>query len=417
MRAARSPLDADLAQRTLAVVMAGGNGTRLGDLTRWHCKPALPFGGQYRNIDFPLSNCINSGIRRVALATQYKAHSLIQHVQLGWSFLRPEVGEFVEVWPAQQRCGKGWYAGTADAIRQNLDLVDAHAPDYVLILAGDHVYKMDYLAMIEAHAASRARVTVGCVEVPIELASSFGVMQSDRTGRVTGFDEKPLMPRGTPGNPDVALASMGIYVFDKAHLFECLARDGASLGSGHDFGHDVLPALIDAGGVFAHPFRDPRTARQGYWRDVGTTASYWEANMDLLDEPPPLDLHDPAWPLWTHQPQLPPPLFTGAGTALRSIVSPGCRIGGRVERAVLSQGCTVGPGAVVEEAVLHSNVSIGRDCRVHHAIVEDGCSIPDGCVVGPDSFDEIAAAASGETSIALVTQAVIDELESRRKVA
>jgi glucose-1-phosphate adenylyltransferase len=342
----RYPTTPDLSQRTLAVVMAGGNGTRLGDLTRWHSKPALPFGGQYRNIDFPLSNCVNSGVRRIALATQYKAHSLIQHVHLGWSFLRPEVGEFIELWPAQQRCGGGWYAGTADAIYQNLDLIEAHAPDYVLILAGDHVYKMDYRLMLHDHAANGADVTIGCVEVRVAAASAFGVMQADARNWVTRFDEKPAAPVPSLTNPDIALASMGIYVFNREFLVRCLRRDAADSASRHDFGRNIVPALLGEARVLAHAFRDPRGG-PAYWRDVGTIDSYWHANMELLAESPQLDFYDERWPIWTHQAQSPPPIFIGEGCARRSIVAGGCSVAGAVEHSVLSQGCKIAAGAVV----------------------------------------------------------------------
>jgi glucose-1-phosphate adenylyltransferase len=376
-----------LAQRTLAVVLAGGNGTRLGDLTRWHSKPALPFGGQYCNIDFPLSNCVNSGIRRIALLTQYKAHSLIQHVQQGWSFLRRELGEFVDVWPAQQRTGKDWYSGTADAIRQNLDLLDDLAPEYVLVLAGDHVYRMDYLEMIDAHARGGAGITVGAVEVPLATASEFGIMQIDGARRVLRFDEKPAEPMPLPHNPNAALASMGIYAFTTQQLVALLRADAANPKSKHDFGRDILPAAVNTIGVAAHLLRDPGTGRAGYWRDVGTIDSYWRANMELLGEPPAFDLHDRRWPLWTRQASSPPPQFVGAGLAQRSIVSAGCRVAGRVERSVLSLGCTVHPGASVEASVLLPNVVVGRNCRIRHAVIDRDVVLPDGTVIGETSSD------------------------------
>jgi glucose-1-phosphate adenylyltransferase len=401
----------DSSQRALAVVMAGGNGTRLGALTRWNCKPALPFGGQYRNIDFPLSNCVNSGIRRIGLATQYKAHSLIQHVHLGWSFLRPEVGEFVEVWPAQQRSGAGWYAGTADALYQNLDLIALHAPDYVLILAGDHVYKMDYRLMLEEHAAARADVTIGCVEVPIAAAGEFGIMETDSRGWVARFDEKPSRPRPCHSNPDVALASMGIYVFNRDFLVSCLARDAADPASRHDFGRNVVPSLVGTARVLAHRFRDPRGA-PGYWRDVGTIDAYWRANMELLKDRPQLDLHDRRWPIWTHQPQLPAPVFVGAGSATRSIVSAGCGVAGAVERSVLSQGCKVGAGSVIDSCIVLPDVTIGRDCRIARAIIDSGCSIPDGFRLEGDIGLEDQAGLSAE-GIALLTAASVGRAAGR----
>jgi len=393
----------DLSERTLALVMAGGNGTRLGDLTRWHSKPALPFGGQYRNIDFPLSNCVNSGIRHIALLTQYKAHSLIQHVQQGWSFLRPEVGEFIEIWPAQQRRGTGWYAGTADAVYQNIDLIEAFAPACVLVLAGDHVYRMDYRAMVESHIGSGAGITVGAIEVPISTASAFGVMSVDPSGRVSRFDEKPSRPQSLREDPGTALASMGIYAFDPELLVDCLSRDAANPASVHDFGRDILPDAVGRIGVSAYVFRDPSTGRAAYWRDVGTVDSYWQANMELLAEPPALDLYDQSWPLWTRQPHCPPPRFIGEGVARQSIVSGGCSVAGRVEQSVLSTDCRVQQGASVESSVLLPNVVVGRNCRIRRAIIDSGCVIPDGLVIGENGVDDAARYHISPNRVALVT--------------
>lgn len=401
----------DLSQRTLAVVMAGGNGSRLGDLTRRHSKPALPFGGQYRNIDFPLSNCVNSGIRRIGLATQYKAHSLIQHVHLGWSFLRAEVGEFIELWPAQQRSGAGWYAGTADAIYQNLDLIEAHAPDHVLILAGDHVYQMDYRLMLHAHAVNRADITIGCIEVSLAVAGELGVMQTDARGWVTRFDEKPAQPIPCPANPEVALASMGIYVFSRDFLARCLARDAADSTSRRDFGRNVVPAALGEARVLAHAFRDSR-GEPAYWRDVGTIDSYWRANMELLEDRPKLDLYDRRWPIWTHQIQLPPPTFLDGGRATRSIVSAGCRVAGTVERSVLSQGCRIGAGSQLDSCVVLPDVTIGRDCRIARAIIDGGCTIPDGFMLDESAAVEGEPTLSAE-GIALVTDSTIAHAVAR----
>jgi glucose-1-phosphate adenylyltransferase len=404
-------------QRTLAVVMAGGNGTRLGDLTRWHSKPALPFGGQYRNIDFPLSNCVNSGIRRIALATQYKAHSLIQHVHLGWDFLRPEVGEFVELWPAQQRCGDQWYAGTADAIYQNLDLIDEHAPDYVLVLAGDHVYKMDYRHMLDEHVAKGANLTIGCVEVPVESASAFGIMGCDAQGWVTRFDEKPVVPSSCLGDSSVALASMGIYVFNREFLVDCLRRDAADARSRHDFGRNILPLLIAKSRVLAHTLQDPSGHGRPYWRDVGTIDSYWHASMELLTENPEFDLHDDAWPVWTHQTQAPPPIFVGAGSALRSVVAAGCRVAGRVERSVMSRNCSIGAGAKARDAVLLPGVTIGRNCRIERAVVDGGCNIPDGMHLGAEFDRDGPAREFSAEGIALITQDVVERVVAHSRTA
>jgi glucose-1-phosphate adenylyltransferase len=398
--------------------MAGGSGSRLGELTRWHAKPALPFGGQYRNIDFPLSNCINSGIRRITLLTQYKAHSLIQHVQLGWSFLRPDMGEFVELWPAQQRRGEGWYAGTADAVYQNIDLIAAYAPEYVLVLAGDHVYKMDYAAMLEAHASSGADVTVGCVEVPVEEASSFGVMATDAAGWVRRFDEKPARPAPLPHDPRLALASMGIYVFGRRFLIDSLEADARNPRSNRDFGRDVLPSLIGRQRVLAHALGG--RGGKAYWRDVGTVDSYWQANMELLADEPPLDLHDRSWPIRTHHPQCPPPRFLGEGSALRSIVCGGCDVAGRVERSVLGNDCRVGRGSVVEETVVFPDVVIGRDCRIRRAIIDSGCVVPDNTVIGDDLLDAAGCYEVSPRGVMLVTASMLGRLleqRERRRVA
>lgn len=371
-----------LRRDTLAVVMAGGSGNRLRQLTRWHAKPALPFGGHYRNVDFALSNCVNSGIRRIGLLTQYKAHSLIQHIYQGWNFLRPEIGEFIELWPAQQRTGKNWYVGTADAVFQNIDIIEGHQPKYVLILAGDHVYTMDYLAMLEEHARSAADVTIGCVEVPADEASGYGVLGVDVTGRVVDFAEKPARPRTLPDRPGVALASMGIYVFSFDALVKSLTADAGNDASGHDFGHDVLPALLRECRVQAHRFRDPETGESRYWRDVGTIDSYWQANMDLLNERPPIDLHDQAWPIWTSRMQYAPAKLSRTGSAQESIVAAGCRVDGTVRRSVLFTDARVGVRALVESSLVLPGASIGRGCRIRNAIIDSQCIVPDGMVIG-----------------------------------
>jgi glucose-1-phosphate adenylyltransferase len=410
----------ELGKRTLAVIMAGGNGTRLGDLTRWQSKPALPFGGQYRNIDFPLSNCVNSGIRRISLLTQYKSHSLIQHVAQGWNFLQPQMGEFVELWPAQQQRGKAWYAGTADAVFQNLDLIQDYGAERVLVLAGDHVYKMDYLAMIRAHAATGAAATVGCIEVPVEEATELGVMGVDAFGWVRRFDEKPAKPAAIPQNPSVALASMGIYVFDRELLSECLIADAKDAGSSHDFGRDILPALIERCGVLAYAFRDPKTGGPAYWRDVGTIDSYWRTNMELLDDEPRFDLHDVEWPIFTHRPHCPPAKFIGEGWARKSIVSGGCCMAGHVERSVLSTGCNVGGGSIVSDSVLLPDVAIGRDCRISRAIIDAGCTVPDGTVIGDSLLDAAEAYERSAGGVTLVTPRMLERTvrhRHRRQVA
>jgi glucose-1-phosphate adenylyltransferase len=393
----------ELACTTLALVMAGGNGNRLGDLTRFDSKPALSFGGHYRNVDFSLSNCVNSGIRRVALLTQYKAHTLIQHVRHGWSFLRPELGELMEIWPAQQRRGTNWYAGTADSVYQNLDLIERLAPERVLVLAGDHIYRMDYTPLLEAHVAAGLGSTVACIEVPMAAAPSFGVLGTDERNRVLYFAEKPEQPRPLPTRDDRALASMGIYVFDRDLLIDCLSVDANDPESTHDFGRDVLPLLLRSYGIAAHPFRDA-AGNPGYWRDVGTLDAYWEANQELLAEPPLLDLYDADWPIYTWQPQAPPPRFVGTGTALRSIVAAGSTIAGRLERCVVSRGCVVGVGAVVQGSLVSPDVRVGRDCRIQNAVIDSGCVIPDGTVIGEDPVADASLYSISARGVALVTQ-------------
>lgn len=391
--------------RTLAIVLAGGNGSRLGELTRWHAKPALPFAGQYRNIDFTLSNCVNSGTRRIAVLTQYKAHSLIQHIRRGWSFLPAETGEFIEIWPAQQRRGSAWYGGTADAVYQNIDLIEAHGPEYVLVLAGDHIYKMDYVRMLAAHAQAGADATVGCVEVPIAEASSFGIVEIDTNGHVERFDEKPERPRPMPGQPDFALASMGIYVFNRHLLIECLTRDAGDPTSRHDFGRNILPRLLaDGAQVQAHLFRDPATGRSAYWRDVGTVESYWKAHMDLLVNQPRIDLQDDAWPIRTDRPRTPPARFVGQGLARHSIVSGGCIVGGYIERSVLSMNCRVMRGAIVESSVLLPNVEVGAGCVITGAVIGPGCRIPDGSVIGRSLVPGLPFDDTMSSRVTLVTE-------------
>jgi glucose-1-phosphate adenylyltransferase len=393
-------------------VLAGGNGNRLGDLTRWPCKPALPFGGHYRNVDFSLSNAVNSGIRRIALLTQYKAHSLIQHVQQGWSFLRPDLGEFVEVWPAQQRCGTGWCAGTADSLFQNADLIEQLAPDYVLVLAGDHIYRMDYRAMLETHVTAGLGATVGCVEVPIASASEYGIIVLGARGRVERFEEKPARPTPLPSDPTKALASMGIYLFDRNLLLDRLAIDAGNSDSRHDFGRDILPSLLHSHGLAAHRLADPDPARDPYWRDVGTLDSYWQAHMELLHERPNLDLHDGSWPLTTYQPPRAPARFVGAGAVAHSIVSARCIVAGRVEASSLAPGCRVGAGSLVQGSVLLKDVIVGRDCRVRDSIVDAGCVLPDGFTVGYDATADRDLYDVSPRGVVLVTAEKIARAES-----
>lgn len=379
-----------LTRDTLALILAGGRGSRLKQMTMWRAKPAVPFGGKFRIIDFPLSNCMNSGIRRIGVLTQYKAHSLIQHIQRGWGFLRGEFGEFVELLPAQQRIQSSWYAGTADAIYQNLDIIRAHNPEYVLILAGDHIYKMDYGPMIAQHVEDAADMTVGCLEVDLVAASAFGVMTADEDGRVREFNEKPEHPVSMAGREDVALASMGIYVFNTRFLFEQLIKDADNPDSSHDFGHDIIPAIIEKYRVFAHPFRDVQSGRQAYWRDVGTVDAFWKANLELIGVTPELNLYDVDWPIWTYQEQMPPAKFVfddedRRGTAIDSMVSGGCVISGAtVRHSLLFSNVKVNSYALLHHAVVLPDVRIGRRCRIRNAVIDKGCLIPPGTVIGED---------------------------------
>ncbi len=380
-----------LTRDTLALILAGGRGSRLKQLTLWRAKPAVPFGGKFRIIDFPLSNCLNSGIRRVGVLTQYKAHSLLTHLQRGWSFLRGEFGEFVELLPAQQRIESSWYAGTADAIYQNLDIIRSHKPEYVLILAGDHIYKMDYGPMIAQHVENSADMTVGCLEVDLETARSFGVMTVDEAGRVLEFDEKPDVPSPLPGSDDKALASMGIYVFNTDFLFEQLIKDADSRTSKHDFGHDIIPGIIKQYRVFSYPFRDTQSGRQAYWRDVGTVDAFWATNLELIGVTPELNLYDKHWPIWTYQEQMPPAKFVfddddRRGMAVDSMVSGGCVISGaQVKHSLLFSNVHVDSFSHLEHAVVLPDVVIECSCRISKAVIDKGCCIPEGTVIGEDA--------------------------------
>jgi glucose-1-phosphate adenylyltransferase len=387
-----------LTRNTLALILAGGRGSRLKHLTAWRSKPAVPFGGKFRIVDFPLSNCINSGIRRIGVLTQYKAHSLILHIQKGWGFLRGEFGEFVELWPAQQRVAEtAWYAGTADAVFQNLDIIRNHDPDYILILAGDHIYKMDYGAMIAHHVETGADMTVGCIEVARERAREFGVMSVDASGRVVRFQEKPEEPETVPGHPDRCLASMGIYVFNRGFLFEQLIKDADTPKSTHDFGKDIIPAVIGRYQVMAHAFRDPRSGEQAYWRDVGTVDAFWEANLELIGVTPPLNLYDKNWPIWTNQEQLPPAKFVfddddRRGMAVDSMVSGGCVISGsQVRHSLLFSNVRVNSFALVEDSVVLPDATIGRYCRIRRAVIDRFCELKEGTVIGYDAEADRAA--------------------------
>ena len=351
----------------------------------------MPFGGKFRIVDFPLSNCINSGIRRIGVLTQYKAHSLILHIQKGWGILRGEFGEFVELWPAQQRITEeAWYAGTADAVYQNLDIIRNHSPDYVLVLAGDHIYKMDYGAMVAHHVEMGADMTVGCIEVELEHAKQFGVMSVDAENRVHSFQEKPEKPEPVPGHPRRALASMGIYVLNSGFLFEQLIKDADSPGSTHDFGRDIIPGVIASYRVMAYPFRDVRSGDQAYWRDVGTVDAYWEANQELIGVTPPLNLYDETWPIWTYQEQLPPAKFVfdddeRRGMAVDSMVSGGCVISGaQVRHSLLFSNVRVNSYAYVKDSVILPDVDVGRNCEIRRSVIDRGCHLPEGLTLGLD---------------------------------
>ena len=379
-----------LTRDTLALILAGGRGSRLAHLTEWRAKPAVPFGGKFRIIDFPLSNCVNSGIRRIGVITQYKAHSLIRHIQQGWGFLRGEFGEYVELLPAQQRVDAKWYAGTADAVYQNLDIIRLHDPEYVLILAGDHIYKMDYGTMIAYHVEHGADMTVGCMEVPLDDARAFGVMSVDAAGKVTKFTEKPQDPEPIPGRAGMALASMGIYIFNTKFLYEQLIKDADKTGSNHDFGQDIIPALIEKYRVLAYPFRDVQNNVQAYWRDVGTVDAFWQANMELIGVTPDLNLYDEEWPIWTYQEQLPPAKFVfddeeRRGMAVDSMVSGGCIISGAVVRhSLLFSNVHVHSYSTVKDCVVLPGVEIGENCHLTKVVVDKGCRIPAGTVIGAD---------------------------------
>ena len=379
----------DLTRKTLALVLAGGEGSRLKELTRWRAKPAVPFGGKYRIIDFVLSNCVNSGIRKIGVLTQYKSHSLIRHIQRAWSFMRYEVGEFVELLPAQQRIDKDWYKGTADALYQNLDIMRRHSPEYVMVLGGDHIYSMDYSKMLLDHANSGADVTIGCIEVPREEAKGFGVMSVDEQLRITKFTEKPANPEPMPGKADMALASMGIYIFSTEFLYQKLIEDSDNPDSSRDFGKDIIPSVIDDQYVRAYPFVD-HNEDPLYWRDVGTVESFWKANLDLCSVEPELNLYNRDWPIWTYQAQYPPAKFVfddegRRGEAIDSLVSGGCIISGaRIKRSVISTGCQIHSFNLIKDSVLLPRVEVGRNCSIQNAVIDKGTIIPPNTIIGED---------------------------------
>ena len=407
-----------LTKNTLALILAGGRGSRLKDLTNWRAKPAVPFGGKFRIIDFPLSNCMNSGIRRIGVVTQYKSHSLIQHIQRGWGFLRGEFNEYVELLPAQQRIEEEWYKGTADAVFQNLDILRHIDAEFILILAGDHVYKMDYGQMLAGHVRNKADMTVACLNVPLQDAQAFGVMAVDVTDRVLQFREKPSDPDPIPGIPDQALASMGIYVFNAAFLYEQLIRDADDSHSSHDFGHDIIPHMIDKYRVYAHRFADScvnSTGDKHYWRDVGTIDAYWEANMELTKVVPELNLYDRQWPIWTYQEQLPPAKFVfdnddRRGLATDSLISGGCIISGSaVHDSVLFSDVRVNSYSLIEKSVILPQVEIGRDVTLKRVVVDKGARIADGMSIGVNPEEDRKSFYVSEKGITLVTAEMLGQ--------
>jgi glucose-1-phosphate adenylyltransferase len=412
-----------LARRTIALVLAGGRGSRLAHLTDRRAKPAVYFGGKFRIVDFALSNCLNSGVRRIGVLTQYKSHSLLRHLQRGWSFLRNEFNEFIDLLPAQQRMDEhSWYRGTADAVYQNLDILLAHNPKYILVLAGDHIYKMDYAKMIADHEAMDARCTVACIEVPVAEATAFGVMHIDPQRRILQFLEKPAEPPSMPGKPGIALASMGVYVFDADYLYETLKEDSANPVSDHDFGKDIIPAMVARGEALAHPFemscvRSTMEATS-YWRDVGTVDAYWQANLDLCDPLPELDMYDAEWPIWTYQEQLPPAKFVHdedgrRGHAVESLVSGGCIVSGaRVRRSVLFSSVHLHSYATVEESVLLPQVDVGQRCELRRVVVDKACQIPAGMRIGLDAAEDARRFHRTASGVVLVTRDMLQALET-----
>jgi glucose-1-phosphate adenylyltransferase len=416
----RSGSNAPIVRDAMAYVLAGGRGSRLLELTDVRAKPAVYFGGKSRIIDFALSNALNSGIRRIGVATQYKAHSLIRHLQRGWNFFRPERNEGFDILPASQRAGDSWYAGTADALFQNIDIIEGYDPEYIVVLAGDHIYKMDYAGMLIQHVDQNADVTVGCIEVPRMQATGFGVMHVDATDRIIGFVEKPADPPPMPDNPDMALASMGIYVFSTRFLIEQLNRDAADPNSSRDFGKDIIPFLVKNGKAVAHRFTSScvrsGAEREAYWRDVGTLDAYWEANIDLTAITPALDLFDRDWPIWTYAEITPPAKFVHdedgrRGEAISSLVSGGCIVSGSfLRQALLFTNVHVHSYARVENAVILPSADIGRGARLRNVIVEKGVRIPPGLVVGEDADDDRRRFRRTDNGICLVTQPMIDRL-------
>jgi glucose-1-phosphate adenylyltransferase len=410
----------DLPRRAVALVLAGGRGSRLKNLTDTRAKPAVYFGGKFRIVDFALSNCMNSGIRRIGVITQYKSHSLLRHLQRGWAFLKSEMNEFVDLLPAQQRVDEeSWYRGTADAVYQNQDILAAYRADYVVVLAGDHIYKQNYALMLADHVAQGRECTVGCIEVSKTEATAFGVMAIDADRGITDFVEKPADPPTIPGKPDRSLASMGIYIFNARYLYRELERDMFDPNSSHDFGKDIIPKMVKAGVAVAHPFElscvGGRPGLAPYWRDVGTIDAYWDANIDLTATEPLLNLYDTNWPIWTYQSQLPPAKFVHnqddrRGMAIESLVSGGCIVSGGVFRSVLFSDVRVHSYSSVNWSVLLPGVQVGRHAKLTRAVIDRDCIIPDGLVIGEDAVADAARFYRTESGITLVTRDMLRKL-------
>ncbi|WP_372881373.1 glucose-1-phosphate adenylyltransferase [Psychromonas sp.] len=411
----------NLTKDTYALVLAGGRGSRLYELTDIRAKPAVYFGGKFRIIDFPLSNCINSGINRVGVATQYKSHSLIRHISRGWGSFKANLSEFVEILPASQQHGEDWYMGTADAVYQNMEIIRAERPKYVLILSGDHVYRMDYGTLIADHVANNADMTVCCLEVRTEeAAGSFGVMTVDTNSKIVAFDEKPAQPNEIPNKPGQCLASMGNYLFNTEFLFEHLLKDHDKEGSTRDFGHDIIPSIIKDNNVFAHAFKDPDSDNQPYWRDVGTLDSFWEANMELVEPTPQLDLYDRSWPIWTYQEQLPPAKFIfdndeRRGMAVDSTVSGGCIISGStIRKSLLYSSVHTHSYSLIEQCVLLHGSDVAEHCKLKRVILDSYCKVPAGLTIGYDREQDIANGFRvTKKGITLVTSNMLKALADR----
>jgi len=412
-----------LTRNTFAIILAGGRGSRLKQLTDFRTKPAVPFAGKFRILDFTLSNCVNSGIRKIGVATQYKAHSLILHIQRGWSFLDGRFDEFVQLLPAQQQINEDqWYQGTADAVFQNMHFLRRYDPEHVLIVAGDHIYKMDYGRMLAFHAQHHADMTVACIDVPIADAREFGVMGVDDDNRVVDFLEKPRNPPSIPGQPDRALASMGVYVFNAKFLFEQLERDALTEGSSRDFGKDIIPHIVPRNRVFAHRFADSCVGsdqHQPYWRDVGTIDAYWEANMEMTKVTPELNIYDKEWPIWTYQEQLPPAKFVfddadRRGSAVDSLVSGGCIISGaEVKRSLLFSNVQVHSWSAVEDSVILPSVDVGRRAVLKRCVIDKHCRIPEGMIIGVDPEADRKRFQVSPKGITLVTAEMLGQGAAR----